>query len=188
MSKNRTEMQNPFIVGTHLYLRPLEPAQDYHQVALWHNSEETRSYFNVYPSSDARSKDQLDQLYRNFRQILFGIALKDSNTLIGAVALKDINTLNQTADFTIKMDPFVQGKGYDTEATRLMARYGFMELNLNRIQAQDLEENVEGRQAYERAGFQFEVTLREFILRAGKYHNVRVYGLLREDFLRQNRA
>jgi len=33
-----------------------------------------------------------------------------------------------------------------------MVRYGFMELNLNRIQTQDMEENVAGWRADEKAG------------------------------------
>lgn len=186
MSTSETQMQNPFIVGSRLYLRPLEPAQDYHHVALWHNGEEMRSYFNVYPTSDTRSKERLDQMYRNFQHILLGVALKEDNTLIGLVGLKDINTLNQTAEFYIKIDPSVQGRGYGTEATKLMIQYGFMELNLNRIQTQDMEENIGGWRADEKAGFQLEGTLREAILRFGKYHNVRVYSILREEFMRQN--
>jgi RimJ/RimL family protein N-acetyltransferase len=186
MNKNVIEMHNPFIVGARLYLRPLEPAQDHHHVALWQNEQEMRNDLNIYPISDARSKERLDQMYRNFQHILFGIALKEDNTLIGLVGLKDINNLNQTAEFYIKIDPSMQGKGYGTEATRLMVRYGFMELNLNRIQTQDIEENVGGWRANEEAGFQLEVTMREAILRFGKYHNVRIYGLLREIFLGQN--
>jgi RimJ/RimL family protein N-acetyltransferase len=186
MSNSESEMQNPFIIGPRLYLRPLEPAQDYHNVALWHNGEEMRNYFNVYPTSDTRSKERLDQMYRDFRHILLGVALKDDNTLIGVVGLKDINTLNQNAEFYIKIDPAAQGKGYGTEATRLMIQYGFMELNLNRIQTQDMDENIGGWRADEKAGFQLEGKLREAILRFGTYHDVRVYSILRDEFMRQD--
>jgi RimJ/RimL family protein N-acetyltransferase len=68
-----------------------------------------------------------------------------------------------------------------------MIRYGFMELNLNRIQTQDMEENIGGWRADEKAGFKFEGVLREAILRFGKYHNVRVYSLLRREFLEENK-
>ena len=40
-------MQNPFLVGLRLYLRPLEPEQDSAKVARWNNDEQMRSYFNV---------------------------------------------------------------------------------------------------------------------------------------------
>jgi RimJ/RimL family protein N-acetyltransferase len=176
-------MQNPFVVGERLYLRPLEPAQDYHQFALWHNGLEMREFFNVYPTSDTRAKERIDQLYKDFRHIIFGVALNSDNSLIGIVALKDINTLNQSAEFYIKIDPSAQGKGYGTEATKLMVRYGFMELNLNRIQTQDMDENIGGWRADEKAGFKFEGKLREAIMRGGMYHDVRVYSLLRKEFM-----
>ena len=64
-----------------------------------------------------------------------------------------------------------------------MFRYGFMELNLNRIQTQDMEENKGGWRADEKAGMKFEGMLREVILRFGKYHDVRVYGILRGEYL-----
>jgi RimJ/RimL family protein N-acetyltransferase len=186
MNNNELAMQNPFIIGPRLYLRPLEPAQDYHNAALWHNGEEMRSYFNVYPTSDTRSKERLDQMYRDFRHILLGVAFNDNNILIGVVGLKDIHTLNQTAEFYIKIDPAAQGRGYGTEATRLMIQYGFMELNLNRIQTQDMEENIGGWRADEKSGFRLECTLRQAILRFGKYHDVRVYSILRKEFLLQS--
>jgi RimJ/RimL family protein N-acetyltransferase len=179
------ELQNPFVIGERLYLRPLEPAQDYQKFALWQNGEDMREYFNVYPTSLARSQERISQLYKDYHHILFGVALKSDSTLIGVVGLKDINTLNQTAEFYVKIDPSAQGQGYGTEATKLMVRYGFTELNLNRIQTQDMEENVGGWRADEKAGFKFEGVLREAILRFGKYHNVRVYSLLRREFLEE---
>jgi RimJ/RimL family protein N-acetyltransferase len=83
----------------------------------------------------------------------------------------------------------VHGKGYGTEATRLMIQYGFMELNLNRIQTQDMEENIGGWRADEKAGFKYEGTIREAIMRFGTYHDVRIYSILRREFMeRQNKS
>ncbi|WP_376796488.1 GNAT family N-acetyltransferase [Thermogemmatispora sp.] len=184
MAEEITHLQNPFIVGERVYLRPLEPTQDNHLYATWLNDEEIRRYFSIYPTSDARAKERLEQLYRDGKHIIFGVALKSNNRLIGLVGLKDINYLNQTAEFYIIIgDRAVWGQGYGTEATRLMIRYGFMELNLNRIQTQDMEENIGGWRADEKAGFKYEGTLRQAILRFGKYHDVRVYSLLRSEYL-----
>jgi RimJ/RimL family protein N-acetyltransferase len=180
---DQSAMQTPFLVGPRLYLRPLEPEQDFEKVARWNNDEEMRSYFNVYPTSYTRMKERLGQFYRDFTHILLGIALKGEQEIIGIAGLKDISTLNQSAEFYVKIDPSQQGKGYGTEATTLMIRYGFMELNLNRIQTQDMEENIGGWRADEKAGFKYEGTLREAIPRFGKYHNVRVYSILRREFL-----
>lgn len=58
-----------------------------------------------------------------------------------------------------------------------------MELNLNRIQTKDMEENTAGWRADEKAGMKFEGRLRQSILRFGKYHDERVYSILRSEFL-----
>ncbi|GLV58376.1 N-acetyltransferase [Dictyobacter sp. S3.2.2.5] len=184
MTQDTSNLQNPFIVGERLYLRPLEPAQDNHLYSTWMNDEEIRRYFSIYPTSDTRGRERLDNLYKDTRHILFGVALKEDNRLVGLVGLKDINVLNQTAEFYVIIgDRNLHGKGFGTEATRLMLRYGFLELNLNRIQTQDMEENIGGWRADEKAGFKHEGTLREMILRFGKYHSVRVYSLLRSEYL-----
>src|SRR5258707_1391475 len=99
MKPDPLEMQNPFIVGERLYLRPLEPAQDNHLYSTWMNDEEIRRYFSIYPTSDYRGKERLEQLYKDGKHIIFGIALKENNRLIGLVGLKDIDYINQTAEF-----------------------------------------------------------------------------------------
>ena len=184
MVHDSLNMQNPFIIGERLYLRPLEPVQDNHLYSTWMNDEEIRRYFSVYPTSDTRGRERLDNLYKDTRHIIFGVVRIEDNQLIGLVGLKDINVLNQSAEFYIIIgDRSAWGKGFGTEATKLMVRYGFMELNLNRIQTQDMEENIGGWRADEKAGFKYEGTLREVIPRFGKFHNVRVYSLLRSEFL-----
>jgi RimJ/RimL family protein N-acetyltransferase len=184
MIQDTSQMQNPFIVGERIYLRPLEPAQDNHFYATWMNDEEIRRDFSIYPTSDTRGKERLEQLYKDGKHIIFGVALKSDNRLVGLVGLKDINYINQSAEFYVIIgDRSIWGKGYGTEATKLMFRYGFMELNLNRIQTQDMEENVGGWRADEKAGMKYEGRLRQVILRFGKYHDVRVYSILRSEYV-----
>ena len=184
MSQDTSNLQNPFIVGERIYLRSLEPAQDNHLYSTWMNDEEIRRYFSIYPTSDTRGKERLELLYKDGKHIIFGVALNENNRLIGLVGLKDINYINQNAEFYIIIgDRSAWGKGYGTEATKLMIRYGFLELNLNRIQTQSMEDNIGGWSADEKAGFKYEATLREVILRFGKYNNVRVYSLLKSEYL-----
>jgi RimJ/RimL family protein N-acetyltransferase len=186
VSYDTSHMQNPFLVGERIYLRPLEPTQDNHLYSTWMNNEEIRRYFSIYPTSDSRGKERIEQLYHDGKHIIFGVATNEDNRLIGLVGLKDINYVNQSAEFYVIIDGSMHGKGYGTEATKLMLRYGFMELNLNRIQTQDMEENIGGWRADEKAGFTYEGTLREDILRFGKYNDVRVYSILRREYFEKN--
>ncbi len=161
MTIDTSKMQNPFIVGERIYLRPLEPAQDNHLYSTWMNDEEIRRYFSIYPTSDTRGKERLELLYKDGKHIIFGVALNEDNRLIGLVGLKDINYINQSAEFYVIIgDRSGWGK-------------------------QDMEDNIGGWRADEKAGFTYEGTLREVILRFGKYNNVKVYSLLRSEYFKQ---
>src|SRR5258708_12330290 len=143
MTIDTSKMQNPFIVGERIYLRPLEPAQDHHLYSPWMNNEEIRRYFSIYPTSDTRGKERLELLYKDGKHIIFGVCLNEDNRLIGLVGLKDINYINQSAEFYVIIgDPAGWGKGYGTEATKLMIRYAFTGLTLTPIQTPHMQNNI----------------------------------------------
>ena len=76
-------------------------------------------------------------------------------------------------------------QGYGTETMRVMCRYGFEELNLNRIWLRVYETNPRGRNAYQKAGFVHEGTLREAEYKRGRYIDVHVMSVLKSDWLRR---
>lgn len=178
------QMQNPFLIGKHLYLRPLEPDQDAHQLSEWYNNQDLRRYLlTPHILNYARYKEFIHGLYKSSNLIACGVASKKDNQLVGAVGLKDIDHIYQTAElYIIKIDPQEQGKGYGTEATQLMLHYGFMELNLNRIQTLNVEENVPGWKIEEKLGFRLEGVKREAFFRNGRPYNIRIYSLLRREY------
>lgn len=73
---------------------------------------------------------------------------------IGNTALDNINLRDRTAEFGIFIgESELQGRGYGTEATRLMLDYGFTGLGLQNIMLRVWEYNTAGIRAYEKAGF-----------------------------------
>ena len=75
------------------------------------------------------------------------------------------------------------GKGYGTDAMRVALRFGFMELNLQRVTLNVFDYNSRGVRSYEKAGFEVEGRVREFILRDGVRHDIIYMGILREKWL-----
>jgi diamine N-acetyltransferase len=74
--------------------------------------------------------------------------------LIGTVGLFDINHRNGRAEFGILIGAAAdRGKGYGTEATRLMLDYAFTALGLRNVALTVAEWNVAGQRAYAKAGF-----------------------------------
>ncbi len=73
---------------------------------------------------------------------------------IGIMDLRAIDYRNRTAAFGIMIgDPASRGKGYGTEATRLMLDYAFTALGLHSVMLTYYAFNEAGRRAYLKAGF-----------------------------------
>lgn len=105
--------------------------------------------------------------------------------LIGSLALFDINWHHRFARFGISIGKPYQGKGYGTDAIRILAGFVFQEMNLNKIKLTVFAFNHRAIRAYKKCGFQVEGVLREELFRNGRYHDVLVMGLLRSDFAAQ---
>jgi RimJ/RimL family protein N-acetyltransferase len=73
---------------------------------------------------------------------------------IGTTRLGGIDHRNRSAGFGIGIgEPDARGKGYGTEATRLMLDFAFTALGLHSVMLTVAEFNLAGRRAYEKAGF-----------------------------------
>lgn len=103
---------------------------------------------------------------------VFTIYERSSGRPIGNAGLHDIHSVNATAEFGIVIgEPDAWGKGYGTEATRLMLAYGFDVLGLYNIRLNVYSNNLRAIRAYERAGFK----------RAGVLRGVQRIGRMRCD-------
>src|SRR5207244_2611241 len=69
-------------------------------------------------------------------------------------------------------EPSFWSQGYGTEAMRVVLRYGFDVLALNKISLDVLEYNTRALRTYERLGFQREGVHREDIYKDGRFVNV----------------
>ena len=74
------------------------------------------------------------------------------------------------------------GQGYGPEVTRLVLRHSFRTLNLNRISLHVKEFNVRGIRAYEKVGFVQEGILRQDHYHDGRYHNVILVAILKDEW------
>jgi RimJ/RimL family protein N-acetyltransferase len=81
----------------------------------------------------------------------------------------------------IELLPSARRKGYGTEAQRLLAGYLFETTPLHRVEASTDVANVAEQRSLEKAGYRREGVQRGAQLRAGAYHDLVTYALLRED-------
>lgn len=83
----------------------------------------------------------------------------------------------------IIFDPQDRGKGYASEATRLLVGYLFDGMKLNRLEAYIHPDNAASRHMAERCGFKYEATLRGIWYQHGKYQDLTLYAITRQDFV-----
>jgi len=118
------------------------------------------------------------------REYPFAITLRDTGELIGSMGLVDINFRHRRAEVGYLLGKSYWNRGYATEALRAVLRYAFEELDLNRVFAYHFECNPASGRVLQKAGFQREGCLRRHVERWGVFHDLPVFGILRDDFLK----
>ena len=74
-----------------------------------------------------------------------------------------------------------RGKGYVSEAVRLVVHWMFDGLKINRIEAYIHPDNVASQRVAEKCGLKHEAILRGIWFQHGKYHDLMLYSILRSD-------
>ncbi len=111
--------------------------------------------------------------------------VKDLDLAYGTAIISDIDFKNGSCGINIKIDNAFQRKGFGKESLSLLINYIFNELNLNRINAEILEYNIGSQKAFESLGFIKEGEKRQAIYKGGKYNDLYIYSLIREDYCRE---
>ena len=87
-------------------------------------------------------------------EVVFAIYERATRRPIGTAGLLHISHVHRTGEFGIGIgEADFQGKGYGTEATRLVLDYGFTMLGLHNIWLRVFAYNQRAIRAYRRAGF-----------------------------------
>jgi RimJ/RimL family protein N-acetyltransferase len=176
-------MKTPYRIGTKVYLRPLEK-EDAATVQVWVNDPEVTRHLLVYrPMSLLAEEEFIANRSRDEHGIGVMIVARESDRPVGATGLHAIDARHRTARFGILIgEKDCWGRGYGTEATRLMVDLAFATLNLNRVALEVVASHDRACRCYERVGFRREGLLRQGYFGEGRYWDLIVMGLLREEW------
>lgn len=178
-------VQLPTLETPRLILRPMtmkDAGDIYHyskdpQVALhvlWdahENIQQTRAYIRY-----------VLRQYKNGEPSSFAIEEKASRKVIGTIGYMWINQENLSSEVGYSLSRAHWNRGYMTEALNAVIDYGFEHLLLNRIEAQHETANPASGRVMEKAGMQKEGVLRSRIFNKGKYVDVALYAILKQDW------
>ena len=112
----------------------------------------------------------------------FAIETKDGRH-IGNTGLHRASSENRTADLGIMIgDKDCWGQGYGTDAVRTLLRFGFEEMNLNRVALTVYDFNERAIASYRKCGFVEEGRQRQAMYKRGRYIDVLLMSVLRSEW------
>ena len=116
---------------------------------------------------------------------VFGLVEKESGDFLGAMGLHP-EEKHHLAEVGYWIGKPYWGKGYATQALRLIIQFAFESTNLNRIQARHFTSNPASGRVMQKADMTYEGTSRQAIFHRDGYKDTVLYAILREDYHAQN--
>lgn len=173
--------------GKTIYLRLFEPA-DYEKTYLWHNDFDLQKSTCGplrFVSKEIEKSWVLSKSAHNQTDIYLAICLVENDEMIGWYSISNIDFLNRKchcSGVVIGDRRYRDGEAY-IETGKLAFEYIMNELNMNRVSASCLRENVMSRAEMESSFWHLEGIERQSVFKNGKYHDVCNYSILRDEYL-----
>jgi RimJ/RimL family protein N-acetyltransferase len=198
------EWNIPLFDGQLIYLASIKPDKDAEIESRWtHDAEYQRmlgtdlvrplspaQIRKIYTEIEKEMDEKGNQFYFTIRRLPYEINAESTNEgedgagdLLGFIKLDWIEWSLGAGSVSLGIgEPAERGKGFGSDALRLLLRYAFGELNLYRLGAVIPEYNQVALRLFEKAGFKVEARQREALHRAGSRWDIIRLGLLREEW------
>ena len=150
--------------------------------------------YDVCDNLDATQKhvnqwfEYFDKLIPGSSWCVFAIILKSSNELIGTIDFHENNREARAAEIGYQIGRTWWGKGYTTEALRIVIDYCFSRIGLNRLWADYDSRNVASGKVLLKAGMLYEGTARQCYVRKGHIVDKVSYAILAEDYFKESKT
>jgi ribosomal-protein-alanine N-acetyltransferase len=116
------------------------------------------------------------------RSFAFAIERKAEPGLCGVIEISSIEREHAQAELRFWLAVALWGQGYMSEVLQAILRFGFEDLNLNRIDAYHLARHPASGKLFQDNGFVQEGVLRQRVRKWGVFEDVKLWSILREDW------
>jgi [ribosomal protein S5]-alanine N-acetyltransferase len=175
----------PVLKTERLILRELNRA-DAADVLVFRGDPIVQKYDDPVIHSEAEAQSFIEELHDEYaaqRGINWAVTLSGPEVVVGIFSLHHWDAYHRRAEAGYGLARTYWGLGIGSEALRAILRFGFDQLNLNRIYARTIADNHESVRLLERMGFQREGTFRKHSWEDdGTFHDSAMYGLLWDEF------
>lgn len=134
-----------------------------------------------YPYTEQDGTEYISAMLSADTNETFAFAITIDNKVIGSIgAFRQANIHRQTAELGYYIAEEYWGKGIMTEAVKQICEYVFTKSDIIRIYAEPFAYNIASCRVLEKAGFQYEGTLRNNAVKNGKVIDMKMYSKIKE--------
>jgi len=174
-------MKKVFLNGTKLYLRGMDIDDLNGGYSSWINDQQNDIYTShaIFPHTHKTLLSYFNNTVLSENNLILAIIDKESDDHIGNIGLHKIDYINRCATLGILIGlPNYHNRGYATEALSLLVMHAFNRMNLHKIELGVHEDNKPAIKLYHKCGFVIEGIKKESVMRAGRYENIVIMGLI----------
>ena len=176
-------METVVLANELIMMRSFEPADVVPVLALASAREIAENTFVPHPYSQDAAEEFVNRVREQWSSdeaYVFAILDRSSDAFVGAMGIHPEGKHNSAKVGFWIGKPF-WGRGLATSALGLLIRFGFEQLNLNRIEAGHLVHNAASGRVMQKADMRYEGIRRQALLHRNQYKDVVWYAILRED-------
>ena len=115
----------------------------------------------------------------------WAIELKSEQKMIGTCGFTEFDIANNSAEVGYVVNPAYRGRGYAPEALLEVMMFGFLELNLHRIEARYMTGNDASRKVMDKLGMKYEGCARSSLFVKGQYRSINTCAILSDEFIKR---
>lgn len=135
-----------------------------------------------YPYTEQDGENYISEMLSANEDETFAFAITADNKVIGSIGVfRQENIHRWTAELGYYISEEYWGKGIMTEAVKQICEYVFSKSDIIRIYAEPFAYNIASCRALEKAGFQYEGTLRNNAVKNGKVIDMKMYSILKAE-------
>lgn len=171
--------------GEKVRLRRVDPVRDVEDRYRWQNDPAVVNTLGMRPGRLSREeiRKYLETAASSHDSFVEWAIETHGGIHIGGCTIRNFNHVARSAELAIMIgEAEYRGKGYGTDAMRLLVQIGFEQFNLNRLWLTVVASNLAGIRAYEKAGFTREGLLRQYGFINGRYYDSAIMAILRGEY------
>lgn len=177
----------PRLIGSRVMLREYQ-SEDFASIRSWVNDAQVTRYLSTRfwaPQTTVDTQEFLSRMMQSSHNAFnYVIADAQDGRYIGQLDMFRVDwRLRQGEIGMVIAGAEDRGRGYGTEALELLAAFAFNSLGLERIELEVHMENAAALRCYQKAGFTLEGVKRHAYYNDGRFADLGMMSILREDWL-----